>query len=272
MVAFNRTDKHNRDVRCKIVIGKPCAGNALQRTPFAPKVSGMICSTFTEETPGLSAGSDSFADEFLAHVQRLSGAPRTGAGDCISVLDVGTGTARIPIAVCSRREDIRFTAVDRTTRALQAANRNIAKAGLSQAIRVVLADAHSLPFANASFDAVISNSLLHHVANRLGVLNEMLRVLRPDGLLFIRDTLKGSDARRIAQVLSRSCETPDAQQAIFQRAFQAMLTIDEARDLAVAAGLPLACVRKSGPRNWMLEFGMQPESHHQTPNTQLTTG
>jgi SAM-dependent methyltransferase len=212
----------------------------------------MICSTFTGEIPGLPAGNDSCADALLSMFERFSGIPRTIAGNCIRVLDVGTGTARIPIDVCSRRRDIRLTAVDRATRALQTANRTIAKAGLSHAIQVVRADAHSLPFANASFEAVISNGLLHHVANQLGVLDEMTRVLRPGGLLFIRDALPGSDAGRIAQVLSGSCKSPDTRREVFKNASNAMLTIDEARDLAAAAGFPRECVRQSDLRHWVL--------------------
>ena len=209
---------------------------------------------------------NSFADEFLAQLDlissgtRGSSSTRAAAGDYFHVLDVGTGTARIPIEICTRRGDILCTAVDRATRALQTARRNVQQAGLNCAIRIEKADANSLPFANASFDGVISSSLLHHVANRHGVLTEMVRVLRPGGLLFVRDTLRGSDAGQIAHILSRgSCDNHAAQRAVFDSAFHAMLNIDEARDLALTAGLPRECVRQSGPRHWMLEFRLQPE-------------
>ena len=86
----------------------------------------------------------------------------------------------------------------------------------------------------------------------------MVRVLRPGGLLLVRDTLRGSDAGQIAHILSRgSCDNYAAQRAVFDRAFQAMLNIDEARDLALAVGLTRECVRQSGPRHWMLEFRLQ---------------
>ena len=197
--------------------------------------------------------SNSFAADFLAKLDLIATAAQAAARNCVRVLDVGTGTARIPIEICTRRGDIVVTAVDRATRALQTARRNVEQAGMTCAIQIEKADASSLPYANASFDAVISSSLLHHVSNRHGVLTEMTRVLRPGGLLFVRDTLRGSDVQKIAEVLSRSsCATHEARRAVFQRAFHAMPNVDEAREMALAAGLPAAWVRQSGPRHWII--------------------
>lgn len=49
----------------------------------------------------------------------------------------------------------------------------------------VLADAHSLPFADESLDAVYSNAVLEHVQRPWLVAEEIHRVLRPDGKIFI---------------------------------------------------------------------------------------
>jgi SAM-dependent methyltransferase len=42
-------------------------------------------------------------------------------------------------------------------------------------------DAESLPFADASFDLVYSNGVLHHTPNTVAVVREIRRVLRPGG-------------------------------------------------------------------------------------------
>ncbi len=213
---------------------------------------------FERKVTGDSA-SRSFADQFLARFDRMSSDCEVAAGNCVRILDVGTGWARIPIAICSRRGEFRFTAVDKSTRALENARRNVEQSGMTGKIRVVPADASALPFENASFDAVISGSLLHHVSNQYRVLNEMLRVLRTGGLLFVRDTLKGSDARQIAQILAcNSGESRQARPAACRIARPGVLDIDEARALALAAGVPGECVRQSGPQHWLLEFRLQP--------------
>lgn len=49
----------------------------------------------------------------------------------------------------------------------------------------VLADAAALPFASASFDAVVANHSLEHFADLDGALGEIGRVLAPAGALYI---------------------------------------------------------------------------------------
>jgi ubiquinone/menaquinone biosynthesis C-methylase UbiE len=49
----------------------------------------------------------------------------------------------------------------------------------------VVADAHLLPFADDSLDAVYSNAVLEHVQRPWRVADEIHRVLRPGGRIFI---------------------------------------------------------------------------------------
>lgn len=49
----------------------------------------------------------------------------------------------------------------------------------------IVADAHVLPFRDNSFDAIISESLLEHVLHPEKVVNEMKRILKPGGMVYI---------------------------------------------------------------------------------------
>lgn len=51
-----------------------------------------------------------------------------------------------------------------------------------------LGDATALPFADASFDAVVSTQVYEYVPDLAGALAELRRVLRPGGRVFILDT------------------------------------------------------------------------------------
>src|SRR5207253_1882718 len=57
-----------------------------------------------------------------------------------------------------------------------------------------VADAQTVPFARASFDAVIANHMLYHVPDRAQALSEIRRVLRPGAQLYA--TTVGRDHMR----------------------------------------------------------------------------
>jgi len=185
-----------------------------------------------------------FADEFLATLD-LAASPR----ERLRVLDVGTGTARIPIEICARQSGIEIIGVDRRPAILERARRDIHRARLGDFIRVAQADTCSLPYADKTFDAVVSNSLIHHLPRRLDALREMVRVLRPGGVLLVRDSLRQPDAAKISRILVRSAEA--RRQSVAGNRLPSALTLEEARDLAVTAGLPADWVRKSGSRHWL---------------------
>ncbi len=49
---------------------------------------------------------------------------------------------------------------------------------------LLAADAHALPFRDATFDAVVVQAVLEHVLEPQGVVDEIHRVLRPDGVVY----------------------------------------------------------------------------------------
>ncbi|HEX9270538.1 MAG TPA: class I SAM-dependent methyltransferase [Candidatus Limnocylindria bacterium] len=59
------------------------------------------------------------------------------------------------------------------------------RAARARSSRLVLADAHALPFADASFDTVLANRMLNAAGRVDAVLTEIRRVLRPDGRLIV---------------------------------------------------------------------------------------
>jgi len=82
---------------------------------------------------------------------------------------------------------------DQSGNAAAATLLNAAAAGVAERVEVHTADMAELPFADASFDVVVSNVAVHNVppARRDRVVDEAVRVLRPGGHLFIAD-LQGS--------------------------------------------------------------------------------
>jgi ubiquinone/menaquinone biosynthesis C-methylase UbiE len=92
-------------------------------------------------------------------------------GDVLEI-GAGTGTFTVGLAAVYRR----LTAIDISPDLLQVA------AQRAPGVRFECADAHELPFPDASFDAVIGCSVLHHL-DWGRALKSFFRVLRPSGII-----------------------------------------------------------------------------------------
>ena len=145
-----------------------------------------------------------------------------------TVLDVGTGTARIPILLAGLRPAWQITAIDLARSMLAIAARNIQKAGCANQIRLEFVDAKRLPYASGSFDGVISNSLLHHLSNPVESLREIKRVLKPHGFLLIRDLIRPDSLEKLdQQVAAIDPDYTPHQRQLFRDSLHAALTLAE---------------------------------------------
>jgi ubiquinone/menaquinone biosynthesis C-methylase UbiE len=188
-----------------------------------------------------------FADDFLALI------PASPDGGTYSVLDVGTGTAQIPIEICRRRTDLRLTAIDLAGHMLQVAQRNVIREGLTARIRLEQIDAKLLPFPAASFDAVISNSIIHHIPEPQLVFREMVRVLRKGASLFVRDLLRPQDQESLERLVAMYAgEANDHQRQMFGDSLHAALSLDEVRQMLRGADFPADWARQTSDRHWTI--------------------
>ncbi|MEK7125575.1 MAG: class I SAM-dependent methyltransferase [Patescibacteria group bacterium] len=97
----------------------------------------------------------------------------------IAVLDIGCGTGRVRQALPA---DLDYTGLDNSPELLEVARRKYANN------KFVQADARDLPLPDNSFDAVLLIATIHHFfdkADRLKVLQEARRVLKPGGQIYL---------------------------------------------------------------------------------------
>ncbi|MCX5677451.1 MAG: class I SAM-dependent methyltransferase, partial [Planctomycetota bacterium] len=103
------------------------------------------------------------------------------------LLDIGTGPAWLLKNIRERRPDLALTGVDISPGMVATARRNMAMSGLADAVDLQVAAADRLPFADGSFDSVISTGSLHHWKDAAAGMKEVYRVLRPGGLALMYD-------------------------------------------------------------------------------------
>ncbi|AKG24843.1 class I SAM-dependent methyltransferase [Calothrix sp. 336/3] len=167
------------------------------------------------------------------------------------VLDAGTGTGRIPILMAQIRPQWQIIAIDLAANMLQIAAQNIQSVGLQQQIHLELIDAKNLPYPDAYFDLVISNSLVHHLPNPLPFFQEIGRVLKPHGAVFLRDLFRPQDEATIDSLVDNiGVDYDQEQRKLFRDSLHAAFTVDEIQELIHQTQLGELRVYQSSDRHW----------------------
>ena len=115
------------------------------------------------------------ADFFLPHL-------RPG----MKVLDCGCGPGTITIGLAAAVSPGEVVGVDHEPAQLEQA-RALAVEREVHNVRFETANLLALPFADATFDAAFAHAVLMHVGDRMAALQEMRRVVRPGGVVGIKD-------------------------------------------------------------------------------------
>jgi demethylmenaquinone methyltransferase/2-methoxy-6-polyprenyl-1,4-benzoquinol methylase len=104
------------------------------------------------------------------------------------LLDVATGTADLAILGSTKAK--RVTGVDISEGMLSHGRTKVSKRGLDQRVVLQRADSAALPFPDATFDAVTVAFGVRNFEHLEQGVREMLRVLKPNGRLFVLEFSK----------------------------------------------------------------------------------
>lgn len=129
-----------------------------------------------------------------ARLARVVAAARLQAGSC--VLDVGCGTGvLIPHLLPAVEPDGHITAIDISGEMIARAQAK----WFAHRVRFLQADIHDSGLPDGSFDAVFCNAVLPHLADPHRALGEMVRMLRPGGVLVISHPIGREAVNRLHQ-------------------------------------------------------------------------
>ena len=102
-----------------------------------------------------------------------------------SVLDMGCGPGTITVGLARRVGTV--IGVDTSAEVVESARRRARESGAENASFEV-GSAYELPFGDRSFDVVYAHQLMQHLSDPVRALREARRVLRPGGLVAVRDS------------------------------------------------------------------------------------
>jgi len=211
--------------------------------------------------------------------------PISPAPGPLTILDLGAGTAQIPIELARRNPTFHIIALDAAASMLAVAEQNIAAAQLvpfpfregpeegsstaflSDRIELFHADAKDLqsnsfsdakarrsgarPLAANTIPVVISNSILHHIPEPRAVIAEAIRVTSLGGLLFHRDLCRPDDQAELDHIVETYAADANAyQRKLFADSLHAALTVEEVQQLIAPFGFAPGIVCKTSDRHW----------------------
>src|SRR5579872_1767388 len=151
----------------------------------------QILDQFTRQaTPFSTAGTITDANALRMIVAAAAPAP----GD--TVLDIACGGG---IVVCAFAPDVKHaTGIDMTPAMLDRARQLAAGKGVAN-VSWDQGDVGSLPYADGTFDIVVTRFSMHHFLDPVGVLREMARVCVPGGRVVVVDMYASNDPAKAVE-------------------------------------------------------------------------
>lgn len=147
-----------------------------EKSMYVQDMFGRIAKRYNLMNRLMSLGQDQFWRRFVIRQAQI---PNHGA-----VLDLATGTGDIAFEVLRTIPSAVVVGADFSLPMMYVGKRTL----IGQHVRWCGADALSLPFPNARFDAVTSGYLLRNVPDIRQALDEQMRVLKPGGRMVTLDT------------------------------------------------------------------------------------
>ena len=103
------------------------------------------------------------------------------------ILEVGCGSGEVAVELALAFPKATLVGLDLSKPMLEIARASAEKVGVSNRVSFKEGDAQSMPFGDRSFDAVVSLNTFHVVKDPIAMLNEIERVLAPDGSVMVTD-------------------------------------------------------------------------------------
>lgn len=155
------------------------------------------------------------------------------------VLDVGAGSGYFSLMIAKKLSSGKVICLDLSEEMLQHLEQKAEKKGLKDKIHILKGEASSSGIGDESVDLAVSNGVFHELSNPEAVLEEMLRVLKPDGWVIITDFRDTRIGKRIGAAHKEEAHGP--------------FSVNELESLFTNAGL--SNIKAYPAKHWVIGVG-----------------
>lgn len=182
---------------------------------------------------------DQLVEKFPARLQR--------------VLDIGCGSADIPIRLAGMVPSIQIMAVDASEAMIKLAREGIARSDVADRVKVRRAYLPGLPLPPHSFDTIISNSFLHHLPDPSLFWREVVELGSKQAVIFVMDLFRPDSPETATKIVeSAGAGEHPLLKRDFYNSLLAAFTVDEVKQQLVEAGLPNLQLDIVSERHWLV--------------------
>ena len=169
------------------------------------------------------------------------------------VLDVGCGPADGTLRFAKAYPDCRIDGVDGASAMLALGRASIEVAGLSRRIKLIEGYLPGAILPRSHYDVILSNSLLHHLADPQVMWEAIRRYGKPRAAVFIMDLRRPDTSKEIETLVRQhAAGEPAILQRDFHHSLHAAYRPDEVRQQLNQSGLQKLTVTAIGDRHLII--------------------
>ena len=175
-------------------------------------------------------------DAFVAHFRERFPDFKDG-----NVLDLGCGTADVIIRFAHAFPSAHITGVDGADAMLGIGSKDVKRCGLKDRIDLQKCILPASAFSETKFDAIVSNSLLHHLKDPAVIWDMIKNCAKDSSPVFVMDLMRPESKDRAKELLGMyASDAPEILQKDFYNSLLASYTVDEIKEQLNRTGLDLS--------------------------------
>ena len=170
-----------------------------------------------------------------------------------TVLDLGCGPADVTLRLARAYPRCQIDGLDGAAAMLDLGKEAVRKAGLEARVRLAQGYLPDAEPPRAPYDAVVSNSLLHHLAEPGVLWASVKRWAKPGAPVLVMDLLRPDSPAALDALVARyAADAPEVLRRDFANSLRAAYRLDEVRAQLASAGLAELAVRAVSDRHLLV--------------------